>query len=155
MTSLNHPNVVEFICSDQESNRQAIVMEYMPMNLQYFIEQCVPSRDTGFPFSRLAALDMISQIACAMEYLHGKQLVRRDLKPNNILVSPIITIPELSADGYGKVKFCDFGLAKSIVTLQSEQHSQICGVRSWRAPEASPEKDNPMPRKYCAKKVDV
>jgi serine/threonine protein kinase len=130
-------------------------MEYMPMNLQHFIEQCVASSDTGFPFSRLAALDMISQIACAMIYLHGQQLAHRDLKPNNILVSPIITIPELSADGYGKVKFCDFGLAKSIVTLQSEQHSQICGVRSWRAPEASPEKDNPMPRKYCAKKVDV
>jgi serine/threonine protein kinase len=112
MTSLSHPNVVKFKNQecDQESNQQAIVMEYMPMNLQHFIEQCVASSDTGFPFSRLAELDMISLIACAMEYLHGQQLVHCDLKPNNILLSPIITIPELSADGYGKVKFCDFGL---------------------------------------------
>jgi hypothetical protein len=36
--------------------------------------------------------------------MEGEEVVHGDLKPNNILVSPV-TIPELGADGYGKVKF--------------------------------------------------
>jgi serine/threonine protein kinase len=46
-----------------------------------------------------------------MKYLDGKQVVHCDLKPSNILVSPI-TISELSGDGYAKVKLCEFGLVK-------------------------------------------
>jgi serine/threonine protein kinase len=69
-----------------------------------------------------------------MKYLHGKQVVHCDLKPSNILVSPI-TISELSGDGYAKVKFCEFGLVK-YTSWQSKQQSQVCGVMAWRAPEA-------------------
>ncbi len=105
MACLNHPNIVKFICRHRDSDERAIVMEYMPINLDVFIRQRVAGSNTGgFPFTPTAALDTIPQITSSMEYLHGEEVVHRDLKPNNILVSPV-TIPELGADGYGKVKF--------------------------------------------------
>jgi serine/threonine protein kinase len=99
MACLNHPNIVKFTCCHRDSDERAIVMEYMPINLDVFIRQ-----RGGFPFTAISALDTVSQITSIMEYLHGEEVVHRDLKPNNILVSPV-TIPELGADGYGKVKF--------------------------------------------------
>ncbi|CAM6029948.1 unnamed protein product [Sphagnum balticum] len=153
MASLNHPNVVRFMFCHRDMKERAIVMEYEPTNLQEFIEQRVASSNTRFPFTPMAALDMISQIASGMEYLHTQGVAHRDLKPNNILVSPI-TISELSADGYAKVKLCDFGLAKSNVPSQTEQQSWVCGALPWRAPEAFPYEDG-IARSYRPKPADV
>jgi serine/threonine protein kinase len=129
-------------------------MEYMPMNLEEFIKQHVRSSDTReFPFTPMAALHIISQIASGMDYLHLQDVVHRDLKPNNILVSPIDDT-DLAADGYGDVKLCDFGLAKLKLTSQTEEQSRVCGGRYWRAPEAYPEAEGRLPR-YRTKEADA
>jgi hypothetical protein len=111
MVRLNHPHVVRLICWHQDSTKCSIVMELMPTNLQRHIAE---RKVLHKPFTPEAAVDVMSQIASGMEYLHGQGVVHRDLKPNNILVSPN-TNPELSADGYVEVKLADFGLARTKV----------------------------------------
>lgn len=44
---------------------------------------------------------IVAQIASAMGYLHSKEIIYRDLKPENVLIE---------ADGY--IKLIDFGLSR-------------------------------------------
>ncbi|CAM6047153.1 unnamed protein product [Sphagnum compactum] len=151
MVRLNHPHVVRVICCHQDRTKASIVMELMPTNLERHIAERKASHK---PFTPQAAVDVMSQIASGMEYLHGQGVVHRDLKPNNILVSPN-TNPELSADGYVEVKLADFGLAKTKVNSSSSMlHSKICGAAAWRAPEAFEDLEGHR-RRFSAKKADV
>jgi serine/threonine protein kinase len=151
MVRLNHPNVVQLICCHQDCIKASIVMELMPTNLEKHIKE---RKDSHKPFTPQAAVDVMSQIASGMQYLHEQGVVHRDLKPNNILVSPN-TNPELSADGYVEVKLADFGLAKRKVNTSSSMlHSRICGAAQWRAPEAFEDPDG-HPRRFSARKADV
>jgi hypothetical protein len=153
MVRLNHPHLVRLICChvNRDSTECSIVMELMPKTLERHIAERKASHK---PFTPQAAVDVMSQIASGMEYLHGQQVVHRDLKPNNILVSPN-TDPELSAEGYVEVKLADFGLAKTKVNTSSSMlHSRICGAATWRAPEAFPDHEGHQ-RRFSPKKADV
>jgi len=55
-----------------------------------------------------------------LEYLHSKNIVYRDLKPENLMI-----------DHRGYLKIIDFGLSKRI----GERTDTICGTPEYMAPE--------------------
>jgi serine/threonine protein kinase len=55
----------------------------------------------GIPQDRRVAISVLSQVAGALDYAHGKGIVDRDVKPANILMRPD-----------GRVKITDFGIAR-------------------------------------------
>lgn len=63
----------------------------------------------------------IAQVACAFECLHSKDVLYRDLKPENLV---------LDSDGYLKV--VDFGLSK---VLKGWKTWTMCGTPEYLAPE--------------------
>uniref|UniRef100_A0A7S2W7P5 cGMP-dependent protein kinase n=1 Tax=Mucochytrium quahogii TaxID=96639 RepID=A0A7S2W7P5_9STRA len=68
------------------------------------------------------ALFYIAQVALVFEYLHSRNVIYRDLKPENLLVA---------ANGY--LKLTDFGLSK---VLQNERKTYtLCGTPCYAAPE--------------------
>ncbi|WIA19038.1 hypothetical protein OEZ85_003698 [Tetradesmus obliquus] len=64
----------------------------------------------------------VASVVLALEYLHGRHLVYRDLKPENLLIGE---------DGY--VKMADFGFVKKV--LPGQRTSTLCGTPEYLAPE--------------------
>ncbi|KAI8379340.1 Pkinase-domain-containing protein [Radiomyces spectabilis] len=64
-----------------------------------------------------------AELLCALECLHGFNVVYRDLKPENILI-----------DYNGHIALCDFGLCKVNMT-ETERTNTFCGTPEYLAPE--------------------
>lgn len=98
--SLNHSSVVRFLPAGEKS-RPYIVMERLEGRLLSDLLK------EGQPLPVDQALRIAGQVARALEYLHGRKVVHRDLKPGNMM---------LCSDG--SLKLIDLGLATS------EQHRE-------------------------------
>ncbi|WBW73709.1 serine/threonine protein kinase, meiotic, STKc MAK-like Pit1 [Schizosaccharomyces osmophilus] len=99
-----------------------IVMEFLECNLF----QLINSR-RGKPFSYNTVRDIMSQIFQGIGHIHANGFFHRDMKPENILVSPVE-----NSDAY-KVKIADFGLAREIHS--SPPYTEYVSTRWYRAPE--------------------
>ncbi|CDK29388.1 unnamed protein product [Kuraishia capsulata CBS 1993] len=81
-------------------------------------------------FSEYHISSFLYQILCGVKYIHSAEVIHRDLKPGNILV----TI-------HGTLKICDFGLARGIskeylnLGLRSQAITNYVATRWYRAPE--------------------
>ncbi len=71
-------------------------------------------------------VDVLYQIACGVQYIHSMNLVHRDIKPDNILIS--CTDPVV-------MKVSDFGLSKPTSSRGTFVFSGIKGSENWLAPE--------------------
>ncbi len=76
-------------------------------------------------------LDMMCQIATGLKFLHEKNIVHRDIKPNNILVATNQYNLELIT-----IKIADFGLCKYLDPTDSTScmHTEA-GTNLFKAPE--------------------
>jgi serine/threonine-protein kinase/endoribonuclease IRE1 len=69
---------------------------------------------------------VLYQIANGLHYIHSRNLVHRDVKPDNILIS--ITTPV-------QMKLSDFGFVKKISPQGTFTQSGLKGTEKWMAPE--------------------
>ena len=68
--------------------------------------------------------NIIKQIAAALAYLHSKDILHRDIKPQNFKVQP-----------NGTVTMLDFGIAKNKYTPKLTQQGYMVGTTEYMAPE--------------------
>jgi len=92
---LNHPNIVQAIDVGEAGGYHYFVMEYVEGHTLY------DEIASGKKFSEAEALDVIIQIAKALEHAHRQGLIHRDVKPKNIMIT---------TDGVAKL--ADMGLAR-------------------------------------------
>mmetsp|Transcript_5741 Transcript_5741/g.3297 ORF Transcript_5741/g.3297 Transcript_5741/m.3297 type:complete len:105 (+) Transcript_5741:271-585(+) len=71
-------------------------------------------------FANDVALFYVTEIICALDYLHSFNIAYRDLKPENLLI-----------DKEGHIKITDFGFAKVI----EDRTMTLCGTPEYLAPE--------------------
>jgi serine/threonine protein kinase len=97
----------------------AMVLDYkMGMDLSYWIPA------DGLPEHLARAV--LAQVCDAMVYLHGLDIVHRDIKPGNVLC-------ERAEDGSVKAVIADFGLATHI--MDKQKLAMRCGTGGFVAPE--------------------
>ncbi|CAH0481667.1 unnamed protein product [Peronospora belbahrii] len=113
--------------SEEEQNgqqrRSSVAMGRNSLTLENFLSK----QKLRSSYGGLHERDVAFYAACllsALEYLHGKGVLYRDLKLENLV---------LDADGYPKL--IDFGLAKPNATRTSERNSTMCGSAEYVAPE--------------------
>jgi serine/threonine protein kinase len=116
--SLSHPNVVNIYDVGQEDGIDYIVMEYIPGDtLKNIIKK-------EAPFTVKRALDYTRQIAEALNHAHQRNIIHRDIKPHNILVTPD-----------GQIKVADFGIARAISASSFTQTGIVVGSVQYASPE--------------------
>lgn len=94
--SLDHPNIVRVLDYGQDGDVRYIVQEYIEgITLKEMI------RKMGAIDYRLATPLMI-QIGLALEHAHQREVIHRDMKPQNILITPDMV-----------AKVTDFGIARA------------------------------------------
>ena len=105
MAKLNHPGIVPLVgvISHPDDGRSCLIMELMSGDLEFLIN----SRPR---FSLHVSVDIILQIAEAMQHIHNAGLVHRKLYPHNNLFK-VMEDKQLSSAGFVVVKVADFGAA--------------------------------------------
>ena len=114
---MQHPSVVSVYDAGQEDDYNYIVMEYVDgVTLQEYVTG-------GKTLSPNEVVDVIYQCAKGLDYVHRQDVIHRDLKPGNIM---------LSHDG--EVKIMDFSIAH--IDIGMEQHDNyVLGSPMYMPPE--------------------
>ncbi len=117
---LAHPSIVTIFDAfdDPVNQTSCIVMELVPgVTLEKIL-------DSGKPPTIEQSLDLIRQVAEALDYAHRNKVIHRDLKPANILVTDD-----------GRAKITDFGIAKVLAREGVARTIGIMGTPSYMSPE--------------------
>lgn len=119
--NLKHPNLVTiFDVKTDKDDDNWIVMEYV--GGQTLVE-VVQEHPNGMPMEDV--LHWLKGITAGIEFLHGRGLVHRDLKPGNIFSESKV------------VKVGDVGLSKFIAPSKKSAHTQSVGTVYYMAPEVA------------------
>lgn len=113
---LEHPNIVNIYDVGSEDGLHYIVMEYIEgITLKTYIE-----KKGRLTFKE--AVSIAIQVGRGIEAAHNKNIVHRDIKPQNIMIST-----------EGKVKVMDFGIARAATS--NTIHSDVMGSVHYSSPE--------------------
>jgi serine/threonine-protein kinase len=121
--SLDHPNIVPIYEAGETDGQIFISMRYVDgSDLKRLLREG--------PLTAERALDIVSQIASALDAAHTRGLVHRDVKPSNVLIAP-----GAGREGADHVYLADFGLMKRRAEHVGRGQEQLLGTIEYVAPE--------------------
>ena len=116
---LSHPNIVSVYDVSRGSDLDYIVMELIDgITLKQYMKK------KGGPLGWREALHFITQIMRALSHAHGRGIIHRDIKPQNIMVLRD-----------GSVKVADFGIARVMSAAQKTLTQEALGSVHYISPE--------------------
>jgi mitogen-activated protein kinase kinase kinase len=123
LRDLQHPNIVQYLASSKEDNCFNIFLEYVPGG------SVAAMLNNYGPLKEPLVRNFVRQILQGLAYLHGKNIIHRDIKGANVLV-----------DNKGGIKISDFGISKKVeagLLNSSAAHHRpsLQGSVFWMAPE--------------------
>jgi serine/threonine protein kinase len=119
---LQHPNIVQVIDHNTTPDgTEYLVMEYLAGES---LSQRL-GREGRLPLATV--VDIIDQIAAGLSAAHGRGVVHRDLKPDNVFLVPV------EGRQTELIKILDFGVSKRSGSLTVS--GMVCGTPQYMAPE--------------------
>ncbi|XP_059477482.1 cyclin-dependent kinase-like 2 [Neocloeon triangulifer] len=121
LKKLRHENLVSMLEVFRRKRRFYLVFEFMDHTL---LEELEERTSTSCPGLGEATVRRHAfQILRGLDFCHSSNIIHRDVKPENVLVSKL-----------GVVKLCDFGFAR-MVAAPGETYTDYVATRWYRAPE--------------------
>jgi serine/threonine protein kinase/WD40 repeat protein len=121
---LDHPHIVRALDAETAGNLHFLVMEYVHgRSLGALVR-----RDGPLPIA--AACEYIRQAALGLQYAHERNMVHRDIKPDNLMRTEH---PDTGEPG--GVKILDFGLAR-LMQAQGSSTNDVPNARSLTQADA-------------------
>lgn len=115
--ALLHPNIVVMYDVGKKGDLLYMVMEFV-----YGKTLLEHQRASTFSFKK--SLELMYELALAIDYAHSKAVVHRDIKPENIIIS-----------AQGVPKITDFGIARFRKHLKGHRPMSLVGSSRFMAPE--------------------
>lgn len=112
LKTLTHENIIDLIEEFDCGFGIMLIFPIMSLSLHDVIQSDIP----------LDLVELARMLMEGIQYMHGRNVMHRDLKPGNILV-----------DEEGNIRICDFGLATRF--RSNEKLTTMYGTYRYRAPE--------------------
>ncbi|XP_058791502.1 serine/threonine-protein kinase/endoribonuclease IRE1 isoform X2 [Phymastichus coffea] len=119
-----HANVVRYFCTEQDRLFRYIALELAEATLQDYVAG-------RYDRSKILAKNILKQAISGLAHLHSLDIVHRDIKPHNVLLSTP------GPRGEVRAMISDFGLCKKLQLgrMSFSRRSGVTGTDGWIAPE--------------------
>lgn len=84
LSNLNHPNIIKYYESFVYKRHLCIITEYAENG---DLQRKIKDAKNGKSLTQQQILDWFCQLALALGHIHSKNILHRDLKPKNILLT--------------------------------------------------------------------
>jgi serine/threonine protein kinase/Tol biopolymer transport system component len=121
--ALHHPHIATVFEIDEHEGQPFIAMEFID-------GQALDDKIAEGPLALDAAVTIASQIAQGLKAAHAKNIVHRDIKSANVMLT-----------GDGTAKILDFGLAKTAASTKLTQLGSTLGTVAYMSPEQARSQD--------------
>ena len=118
LQKLHHPNVVDFQEAYKRKGNLYLVFEFVDKNLLELLQEHPQGLDPTL------IRHLIYQLCKAIKYMHDQNIIHRDVKPENLLITDKM-----------ELKLCDFGFSRLISGSCTEKLTDYVATRWYRAPE--------------------
>ena len=123
LKELDHPNVVKLLDVVHAPGKLYMVFEYLDKDLKKHMDDSTPIDCAVEGLPPCLVKSYMYQLLQGISYCHSRQVLHRDLKPQNLLI-----------DNKGIIKLADFGLARA-VELPFRTYTHEVVTQWYRAPE--------------------
>lgn len=124
LTQIDHPFLIKMHGISQDPKYLVLYLDYIPGGELFNYLRTIGNLNNE------EARFYAAQVTLMFEYLHKKDIIYRDLKPENLLI-----------DKYGYLKLTDFGFAKHV----EDKTYTLCGTPEYLAPEILLQKGHSKP----------